>query len=138
MNRVVLDTNILVSAFATPQGVPGCIFDAWLSGKFELVISPYILYELYTIAVQKLHFPPHEVHAALQYFYHAACLVEPLWVPSLQNVAENDLPILGTALAGVAQGIVTGDEALLRLGTYQGIRILRPRAFFDIISKRDT
>ena len=35
--RVVLDTNILVSALIAPAGKPAAIIDAWLDGKFTLV-----------------------------------------------------------------------------------------------------
>ena len=36
--RVVLDTNILVSALIAPAGKPAAIIDAWLNGKFTLLI----------------------------------------------------------------------------------------------------
>ena len=32
--RVVLDTNILVSALIAPAGNPAAIYDAWEQGKF--------------------------------------------------------------------------------------------------------
>ena len=35
--RVVLDTNIIVSALITPAGKPAAILDAWLDGKFTLL-----------------------------------------------------------------------------------------------------
>jgi predicted nucleic acid-binding protein len=35
--RVVLDTNILVSALIAPAGKPAAIVDAWLDGKFTLL-----------------------------------------------------------------------------------------------------
>ncbi|MGA1995481.1 MAG: PIN domain-containing protein [Bryobacteraceae bacterium] len=35
--RVVLDTNIVVSALIAPAGKPAVIIDAWLDGKFTLL-----------------------------------------------------------------------------------------------------
>ena len=35
--RVVIDTNILVSALIAPAGKPAAIIDAWLDGKFTLL-----------------------------------------------------------------------------------------------------
>ena len=35
--RVVLDTNIIVSALIAPAGKPAAIMDAWLDGKFTLL-----------------------------------------------------------------------------------------------------
>lgn len=44
--KVVLDTNILISGIARPGGAPGRIVDAWLMGKFDLVVSEALLEEL--------------------------------------------------------------------------------------------
>lgn len=43
--KVVLDTNILISGIARPGGAPGRVVDAWLQGKFELVVSEALLEE---------------------------------------------------------------------------------------------
>lgn len=40
--RVVLDTNVLVSALFF-AGTPGRILSAWADGRFDLVASPEIL-----------------------------------------------------------------------------------------------
>ncbi|MGH9482110.1 MAG: PIN domain-containing protein [Terriglobales bacterium] len=37
--RVILDTNILVSALIAPAGKPAAIVDAWLDGNFTLLIG---------------------------------------------------------------------------------------------------
>ena len=41
----------------------------------------------------------------------------------------NDLPVLGTAIAGGADVLVTGDKDLLILHPFQNIAILSPREF---------
>ena len=41
-----------------------------------------------------------------------------------------DLPILGVAVGGSADLLVTVDKDLLALGTYQGIPILKPGEFW--------
>ena len=45
MLRVVLDTNILVSASLTPEGIPATILDLGLLSEFVIVISPAVLDE---------------------------------------------------------------------------------------------
>ena len=45
---------------------------------------------------------------------------------------EDDL-ILATAVSGHADYLVTGDRQLLQLGSYQGVRILSPRAFLELL-----
>ena len=44
--RVVLDTNILVSALISPSGHPAAIYDAWEDGKFTLLTCVEQLDEL--------------------------------------------------------------------------------------------
>ncbi|MCS7226458.1 MAG: putative toxin-antitoxin system toxin component, PIN family [Gloeomargarita sp. SKYB31] len=44
--RAVLDTHVLVSGLVAEGGAPRRIVDAWLEGRFTLVLSPYLLEEL--------------------------------------------------------------------------------------------
>jgi len=45
MTRIVIDTNILVSAILTPKGNPAKILKLILQGKLNLTISPAVLEE---------------------------------------------------------------------------------------------
>ncbi len=44
--RVVLDTNILVSALISPGGKPAAIYNAWAGGEFTLLTCEEHLDEL--------------------------------------------------------------------------------------------
>ena len=44
--------------------------------------------------------------------------------------------VLATALAGKADVIVTGDDDLLVLKEFRGIRILSPRQFLQLLDRR--
>ena len=46
MRRVVIDSNVLISARLSPNGTPGRLLAAWLDGRFELIVSPTLLTEL--------------------------------------------------------------------------------------------
>lgn len=46
MMRVVLDTNVFVSAFLTPDSPPARILELALEGQLRLVISPGIIREI--------------------------------------------------------------------------------------------
>jgi len=130
MDRVVLDTNVLVSAFTSPSGVPGQIFDMWQGNKFILVISHYILDELERILIKKIGLSEDFVLERTQQFTWLAQLVEPTEV--FENLAEeNDWPILGTAVAGQADYLVTGDRVLLNLKHYGGTPIVSPKQFLN-------
>jgi predicted nucleic acid-binding protein len=45
----------------------------------------------------------------------------------------DDLPVIGTALAAQVTILVTGDNDLLSLGAVQGVRMLTPRQFWEIL-----
>ena len=44
--RVVLDTNVLLSALISPHGAPDTIYNAWRAAQFELVTSTVQLDEI--------------------------------------------------------------------------------------------
>jgi len=60
-------------------------------------------------------------------------IVEPADVPTDACDDKDDLPVLGTAMVGKVECLVTGDQGLLKLGSYEGISICSPRAFYDRI-----
>jgi predicted nucleic acid-binding protein len=47
----------------------------------------------------------------------------------------NDDMVVACALAANADFIVTRDKDLLSLGTYEGIRIVTPRQFLDLLER---
>jgi putative PIN family toxin of toxin-antitoxin system len=46
VRRVVIDSNVLISARLSPRGAPGRLLAAWLDGRFEMIASPALLAEL--------------------------------------------------------------------------------------------
>lgn len=128
MKRAVLDTNVIISALANYTGVPGKIYDGLRSGRFELVSSVFILQEFWRISIEKLHYRPEEIVPILSILVSSAIMVEPRKI-FLKDIQENDLPIIGTALAGQVDFLVTGDKAMLKLKQFQGIKIVSPKDF---------
>lgn len=43
--RVVLDTNVIVSAALSQRSAPAAIHNAWLAGLYELIVSPPLIAE---------------------------------------------------------------------------------------------
>jgi putative PIN family toxin of toxin-antitoxin system len=60
----------------------------------------------------------------------------PVHLPSDACRDPDDIKVLGLAAASNADYIVTGDQDLLVLKNFQGIPILNPRAFSDILHSR--
>ena len=138
MPKAVLDTNILVSALITPRGTPAQIVQAWRAGRFDLVTSPPLLWELKeTLSRPKIldryHLSPTDIHDLLTLLAGATIFVTaPAPMPARLRDPD-DLPALACALESQADYLVTGDNDLLDLGQYQGVRIVRPSAFLRLL-----
>lgn len=134
---VVLDANTLASmAVARLGGTLGTILALWRQARFEVVLSRHVLDEL-TRALDDPYFSRRlsasDVSRYLD-FVRSATRVIPLTV-LVQGVAthpEDDL-VLSTALSGQADYLVTGDNQLLKLGSYQTVLILSPRDFLAVM-----
>lgn len=115
--------------------------NAWLNRKFDLVISEHILDGLRR-AWSKSYFTARlnldRQRRAERLLRRRAILVVPQpIIPAVADDEEDDL-VLATAVAGSATHLVTGDRGLLRLGSYQGITILPPREFLDMLTAPGT
>ncbi|MFZ3063532.1 MAG: putative toxin-antitoxin system toxin component, PIN family [Actinomycetota bacterium] len=133
-SRVVLDTNILLSAILF-GGTPGEVLDLWQRGLFELVMSPELLAELLTKLRFKFDLPSHLVVEWERIVSEKAIHVLPDYVTKVCRDPD-DNKLLDTSLAGRATYLVTGDEDLLSLKTWQGIRILKAADFLRTVSRR--
>ena len=59
--RAVLDTNLLVSALLSPNGLPAHLVEAWFKGRFILVSHPLQIDELRDVTRRdkiRPHIPP--------------------------------------------------------------------------------
>lgn len=139
MMRVVLDTNVLVSAAIMPGGKSDQILRQ-ASLKFELLTSEYILSELIRV-LRRTHIQrkyrdrvtpknQEEYFAAL---WAIAQLVETH--TKLEVVADpKDDAVLACALDGQADYLVTGDPHLLALQKFRDIQIVTPAQFLKVLA----
>lgn len=127
--RVVLDTNVIVAAFAA-RGLCAEVFEVCITGH-TLVSSEHILEEVGRSLLTKVKLPKQAVRDVVDYLWETAEIVEPDPINSSLCRDKDDLPVIGTATKGNASCIVTGDADLLSLKSYQGIDIITPRDFWD-------
>ncbi len=130
--RVVLDTNVLLSALISPHGAPDAIYRAWRKAKFEVVTSINQLDELRRASrYPKLQaiLQAHHVGAMINNL-HRAIVLERLTI-DLEINDPNDAFLLAMAIAGNADYLVTGDRraGLLQMGRHGRTRILTPTNF---------
>jgi len=137
----VFDTNVLASAIVgvlQATGTLGRLYRAWTAGAFVLLLSEPILAEL-DRTLRKPYFQrvlaETEVATALAALRRDARVV-PLDLPvrGIASHPEDDL-VLATALNAGADYLVTGDRDLHALGSFEGIAIVTPRAFLDLLGQ---
>jgi len=131
--RLVLDTNVLIAAFIA-RGVCSDLF-AHCIARHQLVASDFILAELREHLAGKFKFAAEEVDEVIAFLRSTAEVFTPagLEVPVCRD-ADDDM-VLATAVAGSAKWIVTGDQDLLVLREFRGIRIIRPADFAEVESR---
>jgi putative PIN family toxin of toxin-antitoxin system len=129
--KVVIDTNVLVSALLTDEGNPAKIIDMLLDGKITAVINGRILDEyMDVLSREKFNFRMPDVHGLLSYIgkYSEIC-------PAQQGVAgnmaihEDDKKFLEAAVAGRADFIITGNLKHFPATKYGKCKIVSPAEF---------
>jgi len=127
--RAVFDTNVLVAAFVA-EGICSKLLMRGRKKQFHLIVCPVILQEFDRILVKKFSATRNEIRTALQIVSEAMhSAVHPS--QSVQSICRDpdDDAILACALEARADYLVTGDEDLLELKVFKGIRIVTPRDF---------
>jgi putative PIN family toxin of toxin-antitoxin system len=134
--RVVLDTNILISAFIFPGGAPEAVYRAVLDGRVELVTSPPLLAELGRVLADKFGWESSLSAEAVAQVARIAIVARPEERVEVVLDDPDDDRVLEAAAAGGADVIVSGDRHLLRLRSWNGIRIEKAAAFLKRLDER--
>ena len=134
MIRAVADTNVYVSAIVF-GGTCEEVLVLARAGLVDLYASPHILSELRIVLGRTFGWPSARVREALAEAAALAALVRPPRTLKGITTHEQDHRILECGLAAGADFLVTGDKRhLQRLKTFQGIRIVSPRAFLNALT----
>jgi putative PIN family toxin of toxin-antitoxin system len=124
MRRLVLDTNVLVSAVIA-KGKPRELLNMGIGNQFRIVVSDFILKEFAAVLRQpRFKTGEDEIQRALLALMQSGDVIEVKSNFKMVTRDPNDDNILNTAYDGRADSVVTGDRLLLGLGSFKGIRIL--------------
>ena len=127
--RVFLDTNVLVSAFAT-RGLCADLLELVLL-EHDLVLERHVVQELNKALRSKLRLPAAQAKAIVDFVSSEATQTIEQAAPTLLRADPADTRVLGEALAAKAALFVTGDTALLELGSIENMDIVSPRGFWE-------
>ncbi len=140
IRRVVLDTNVVVSALLFDHGRLSWLRPAWMAGDFRPLVSHSTAEELLRVlSYSKFHLTEQEIEALLGDFLPFS---EPVEVPLGVREAAAALPrlrdpddriFLQLAEAGTAEFLITGDKDLLAVPPPGDYRIISPAEFGAIL-----
>jgi len=125
--KVVLDTNILVSAIIF-GGYPRHILQKVVEGEVVAFTSKFLIAELSDVLIKKFSFSKEQVEAVISLLSQHLLIVAP--TKSIDTLADKaDNRVLEAALEARVKFIITGDKDLLELKEFKGIRIVFPADF---------
>jgi uncharacterized protein len=128
--RVVLNTNVLISGLAYPEGNCGRIVSAWRQGGIAVVLSRYILDEMIRVLprLSRVALTGEEIRELADSFLFLAEIVDQAMEleGSLRDPADQQ--ILATLRTSRADYLVTGDKDLLALS--DRYPMITPAAFW--------
>jgi putative PIN family toxin of toxin-antitoxin system len=139
--RVVLDTNLYVSALWNPQGLPAQVVAAYQAGRFTLVASAPMLVEVETVlrrARFASRFGEARITELLNLLQSGAAMVSIAGTLQLCRDPKDNM-VIETAVSGRADLIVSGDKDLtdaVEVTNYlaeSGIRVLSVRIFISVL-----
>jgi putative PIN family toxin of toxin-antitoxin system len=137
-HRVVLDTNLVLSALVFTQGRLVALRHAWRNERCRPLVSKATAAELIRVlAYPKFKLSPEERQELLaDYLPYCTTIkmpAKPLAVPACRD--PFDVPFLQLARAGKADYLVTGDSDLLALSEQFDCKIITADAFLSVLSQ---
>lgn len=133
--RVVLDTNVIVSAILTPGRIPSSLLALGMQGSIKLFLSPDILDEYKQVLRRPAFgFEPGAIDVFLGDLETTAIMVYPQ-SRAASALDEADNRILECAEAAKAHYIVTGNRKHFPFPDFAGAKIVSPAEFAALFIK---
>jgi putative PIN family toxin of toxin-antitoxin system len=136
MIRVVLDTNIVISAALRSGSLPETVFNLALDGQIQLCISEPILAE-YKDVISRPHLAidPRKVTLALKRIRDAAEVVSPTKTVTACTDPDDNI-FLECAQAAEADYLVTGNQRHFP-GRWKKTRVIGPRELIELLVEKE-
>jgi len=131
--RAVLDTNIIISGIFW-HGASNRVLESWVHKDFILVTSDELLAETRRILTGfKLRLPDSLIDIWIDVLRFYSDCVLPIIKVNLVLDDSKDNIFVETAIAGMAEYIVSQDKHLLKIGEFAGIKMVSPVKFLECL-----
>lgn len=132
--RVFVDSNVLIAALAT-RGICVDLLRLVLVDH-QLLASKAVFRELRGVLIERLGLPRALADQVIPFLRERADVCESR-LAAVRTSAESEYDqILGAALEGQADVLVTADRALLATDNRASVRITDPRGFWELLTRR--
>jgi uncharacterized protein len=129
--RIFLDTNVLVSAYAT-RGLCADVLRLILA-EHDLLTGEVVLNELERILTSKIRLSPLIVEETITFLRQYHVEPKPRGVLPVDVGDPDDAWVLASAMAAQADVLITGDPHLLNVADeVKALRITNPRGFWEM------
>jgi putative PIN family toxin of toxin-antitoxin system len=140
VTRAILDVNLLISYLLKPTGdsPPARVVRGAVTGAFVLMVSPQLLRELNHKVTTKPYLANRIADVQLDRFVQRLTGFAELHddanirYPRITRDRKDDY-LVTNAVVHQADYLVTGDQDLLVLGEFEGVRIVSPAAFVELL-----
>jgi hypothetical protein len=134
--RVVLDTNILLSALMVRGTPPGRLYEEWRHGRFDIASAERQLEELNRVSRRSFfqaRLKPSEIGRMVKDIRRLAVMCDPLPLVMVSPDPDDDF-LLAIAQVAEANYLVTGDKSgLLALKRHGCTRIVTARKLVQLL-----
>ena len=130
--KIVLDTNVLVSALLKPNSIPGRILDLVLARQVVIVLDHRIFVE-YRDVLNRPEFvlPRDAVTDLLDFLWHSSERIQGGEF-AVQLPDPEDRMFIEVAVSSLADVLVTGNIKHFPTSQRHGVHVLTPRQFLDL------
>lgn len=136
--KIILDTNVVISGLLIPDGPPGKIVDLWVENRLKVVVCQALIKEYFDVLLppkfKKLGTIIERQNLLMELLeMENSIFVFPKTRLDIIKSDPEDNRVLECAVEGEVQYIISGDDHLLALKEFQGIVIVSPAAFLNLV-----
>ncbi len=135
--KVVVDTNVLVSAFLNPYGTPSKILHLILQGDIYIVLDERIIQEYKAVLLRPVFkFSKNDVMTVLD-IIKVVGIYAPAYKGDMNLPDKGDKPFAEVALAAKADVIITGNKRHFPEKEFKNVKIKTPAEFISLFTSAE-